>query len=176
MNNKSLFATLWSALAAVVAIAWTIPQAKPYIETVFTAVGGLGVIATALAILPGKVGAFFAALGHDVDKVESLKPTDAAKAVGPVATLLFVVGGVASVVSACTPAQAVVAEQVVADVAGLACTEMDKLWQTEPGWVKFICTGVKVLNGTSITVNEVVKVPETSAVDFRTKYVKAGAK
>jgi hypothetical protein len=100
MSTKQLY----SLFAVLVLAVCAIPQAQPYVVTVATALGGLTMLFTALAALPGKVGEFFAKVGHDVDGVRALLPkpppdSDEPPTAGAVNTSRLLLAGAAAMLA-----------------------------------------------------------------------------
>ena len=123
--------------------------------------GAIGTIATIFAMLPGRVGAFFAAIGKDVDAIRALfpkPPSDDAKPSGP-SMIVRAAGSVLLMLSIATMGCAGAIPAVVTVVSDGLCvlTHFDELLAAEKvSAATFLLVAARVAGQCGITVDAVV--------------------
>ena len=151
-----MLAKLYSFLAVVISALYFVPSARPYVATLATVLGGVTIICTSLAALPGRVGQFFAALGHDLDAAIAAipKPPTGKGPPGVVAGALMLVGVAAVGCGGHLPPVA----QIVID-AGCVASHYDELATAEgQGAAAFLVAIERVARGCGIERDIVVTI------------------
>lgn len=145
-------------LAFVIASAYAYAPARPYVAAIAGVLGALSLIGTSLAILPGRAGAFFAALGKDVDAMRaaiSPRPTGPS---GP-SVVIRAAGALMLALSVVAVGCAAAIPAIVVAVTDGACvlSHFDELEAAERVSLDaFIAIAARVAKSCGITVQQVV--------------------